>query len=385
MSINLLRLIAAGFLLAAALPAQDSEPVLMMTDAYCGRPGGVCMLDGSLTVKFTNLGAWIDSQKIADTSMILLALDGRVINGLPVWRSGDNELQFSLKRVSFSGPNGADNRAVWKDILSVARQQNHLFHVSVGTAGKMSYSGDRTIRAQVFPSYAWVSAVFLAALFIVFVVLAKKSNIIRDPGPTPPPGKELPYSLARAQMAWWLFLILGSYHYIGLVTGDWDSLTQSVLILAGISAATGLGAVVIDGGKRDQRANLEGERDTLIAAITKLETAVAVQPPPPDLDNLKAQLTSKQNRLLEVLTSWKGLPGGTSWTSDGFLKDILRDDTGVSFHRFQLATWTGVLGFVFVISVVGDLAMPEFSATLLGLMGISSGTYIGFKIPDPPK
>jgi hypothetical protein len=26
--------------------------------------------------------------------------------------------------------------------------------------------------------------------------------------------------------------------------------------------------------------------------------------------------------------------------------------------------------------------MPEFSTTLLALMGISSGTYLGFKIPE---
>jgi hypothetical protein len=71
--------------------------------------------------------------------------------------------------------------------------------------------------------------------------------------------------------------------------------------------------------------------------------------------------------------------------SEGFLLDILRDETGVSFHRFQMAAWTVVLGFVFVISVYRSLAMPDFSATLLGLMGISAGTYIGFKIPDPPK
>jgi hypothetical protein len=37
------------------------------------------------------------------------------------------------------------------------------------------------------------------------------------------------------------------------------------------------------------------------------------------------------------------------------------------------------------VAVFSQLAMPDFSATLLGLMGISSGTYIGFKIPDAPK
>jgi hypothetical protein len=34
-----------------------------------------------------------------------------------------------------------------------------------------------------------------------------------------------------------------------------------------------------------------------------------------------------------------------------------------------------VLGIVFVNSVHRDLVMPDFDATLLGLMGLSSGTY----------
>ena len=58
---------------------------------------------------------------------------------------------------------------------------------------------------------------------------------------------------------------------------------------------------------------------------------------------------------------------------------------GVSFHRFQMAVWTVVLGFVFVVAVYNTLAMPDFSAMLLGLTGISAGTYVGFKIPNPPK
>jgi len=37
---------------------------------------------------------------------------------------------------------------------------------------------------------------------------------------------------------------------------------------------------------------------------------------------------------------------------------------------------------ILVSSVQNNLTMPEFSTTLLGLMGISSGTYIGFKIPE---
>ncbi len=46
-----------------------------------------------------------------------------------------------------------------------------------------------------------------------------------------------------------------------------------------------------------------------------------------------------------------------------------------------MLVWTVVLGFVFVTKVVYDLAMPEFSATVLALVGISAGTYVGFKLP----
>jgi hypothetical protein len=64
--------------------------------------------------------------------------------------------------------------------------------------------------------------------------------------------------------------------------------------------------------------------------------------------------------------------------------DLLGDEEHISFHRFQVAVWTLVLGVVFVIKVLSELAMPEFSATVLGLMGISSGTYLGFKLNTAP-
>ena len=38
---------------------------------------------------------------------------------------------------------------------------------------------------------------------------------------------------------------------------------------------------------------------------------------------------------------------------------------------------------MFVVDVYNRLAMPEFSATLLkGLLGISAGTFVGFKLPE---
>jgi hypothetical protein len=66
----------------------------------------------------------------------------------------------------------------------------------------------------------------------------------------------------------------------------------------------------------------------------------------------------------------------------GFQRDILSDASGYTFYRFQIFAWTIVLGIIFVSSVYNNLTMPEFSATLLGLMGLSSGTYMGFKFPE---
>ena len=44
-----------------------------------------------------------------------------------------------------------------------------------------------------------------------------------------------------------------------------------------------------------------------------------------------------------------------------------------------------MLGAVFVWSVYRNISMPEFDASLLTLMGISSGTYVGFKFPEKSK
>ena len=63
------------------------------------------------------------------------------------------------------------------------------------------------------------------------------------------------------------------------------------------------------------------------------------------------------------------------------LIDFLSDDDGLSFHRFQMFAWTIVLLCIFVTSVFKTLTMPDFDSTLLALMGISGGTYVGFKLP----
>ena len=100
-------------------------------------------------------------------------------------------------------------------------------------------------------------------------------------------------------------------------------------------------------------------------------------------DSLSKQLQDSRTRLAMVNQQIQTLtPPASAGISAGFLRDILSDASGYSFHRFQIFAWTLVLGVIFISSVYNQLTMPEFSTTLLGLMGISSGTYIGFKFPE---
>jgi hypothetical protein len=69
--------------------------------------------------------------------------------------------------------------------------------------------------------------------------------------------------------------------------------------------------------------------------------------------------------------------------SERWFIDILSDANGVSFHRFQLFSWTLILGGVFIGATYLELNMPVFDTTLMGLLGLSAATYLGLKVPEP--
>ena len=102
----------------------------------------------------------------------------------------------------------------------------------------------------------------------------------------------------------------------------------------------------------------------------------------PDAAVTQAEAVLKQKQA-DLDSVGKQLAAGDSKTQ-GFLLDLLSDNTGVSLHRFQMVVWTIVLGAMFAIGVWQTYRMPQFDPSLLALMGISSGTYLGFKIPEKP-
>lgn len=329
---------------------------------------------------------------------ISLYLDGRKINGL-VPESGaprpeDATLQFHLQR-------NTDNDEAWADLLGAPPLGAYFFErpteVSVGLEN--GYPEPTDVKSQKFSLTRireirfWFCTIGTLLLLYLLLRLANRSDILRDSGPAPTgtdkrgKDKRKPFSLARCQMAFWFFWVIASFLFIWQITGAYDIITASILGLIGIGSGTALGAAVIDVGKREdtssQLSSLKAEEQTLTNDIASLDTQINAAPPPANLSELQQTRATKQTRLNLVRTQLTTLTTATSpQESQGFLKDILTDATGVSFHRFQMAVWTIVLGFIFIYSVWTRLSMPEFSATLLALLGISSGTYLGFKIPE---
>ncbi len=95
---------------------------------------------------------------------------------------------------------------------------------------------------------------------------------------------------------------------------------------------------------------------------------------PAAVQNLAASAMEKEERVSQL----KKLNN----QSENFWLDILSDAKGVSFHRFQMAAWTIVLGIIFIVQVYQFLAMPTFDGSLLTLLGISAGTYVALKGPE---
>ncbi len=246
--------------------------------------------------------------------------------------------------------------------------------------------------------FALWAAVMVVILFLM-VRLARDSDLLRGSGPeklttflqklgvTMPPGSRRPYSLGQTQMAFWFFIILSSFFFIWMVTTDINSLPESVLILMGIGSGTALGAAMIDSTKRSsagqEAKGLLAEKDLLVPDLAAKRPRLLLVPPPPGVDTLRQEVAKGDSRVAEIDHRLAELtPSLQGGMSEGFFKDLLNDENGVSLHRFQLVAWTLVLGFVFIGSVYTDLGMPTFNTTLLAVMGISSGTYMGFKIPE---
>ena len=329
-------------------------------------------------------------------------------------------LKFTL-RPTYKPEEGA--RDVWTTVLgSPSLTEDKTIRVSIGIEDQFAIpvvkAGANEIKLNVVPA-AWFAfwLILFGLLIVGFFLLARKTELLRDDVPPPGGGERRPFSLARTQAAWWFFLVVAAYLFIGIITGDFlTSFTATALGLLGISAGTTLGSAFVDAGKAQspdlqaQEANsraellddvklLDPEVRALQADVKLLDTEVlnlrneianlptGTSDPTKDaaLASKKAELTTKNAALATKnaeLATKKSQLNKLNNVSENPLRDILSDANGVSFHRFQMMAWSLVLGVIFAVQVYRVLAMPKFDSTLLMLLGISAGTFVGLKIPE---
>ncbi len=268
----------------------------------------------------------------------------------------------------------------------------------------------------------WYSICIIGLLAII-VVANRFVPILRDiPASGVTPGQRIPYSLARVQMAFWTAVIVGSLIYVYWIVGDgkgsFPTLDANLVALMGISGATGLVAAVIDIGKDATVEGAEAEFAGTGEAIRALDAqilAAATAPGTMGSDPTLAKLfadravkmeelarqqkaTNRSKRADETGLDVKaqeakllreqssGLNRGMHYVAR-FLKDLLEDQNGNSLHRLQLVMFTLIYGVYVLWHVATSTDVSKaLDANLLNnealaLMGISSGVYVGFKIP----
>lgn len=335
------------------------------------RVGGdlVDKVKAAWTAKTPPMGLYLGSVHIAD------------LKSPPRVAQSGNELLLDFPLVR-DAEDDSDRKA-WDSLFR--RASNHVIKVrpalAIGGELPLTVSSAYPFQFSVAPDSAiWLTlGAGLATLLVAYWYLAMKTPMLYDAGSGC-------YSLGKSQMAFWGLLVLLSFVGIWVLTGTMERIPPQVLILLGISGVTGLSSVVIGDNKKtklqktvaDQEvslAKLEEERKHLEGQAAGAADA-AKQATGERLATVKATIASTSSQVEE---SKKQLQAGPS---QGFWRDICDDGSGLSFHRLQVVLWTLVLGAVFVGNVAQVMSMPEFSDTLLVLMGISNGTYLGFKIPE---
>ena len=236
------------------------------------------------------------------------------------------------------------------------------------------------LQLRIISSWWWIPALLLVIFLICIYLAARYTDIIRDTDCQPTTGRR-PYSLARFQMAVWLVLVVAAYLMIWMITRDRGDIPGTVLGLIGISSGTAVGALLIDANKRATRTKAHEAVTDLTARLDAVNTLRMASPPPSDIAELDSEFQRIRGELAIAQTRAKAAVT-RSTSSKGFWIDLLDDGSGVSLHRLQILVWTFILAGIFVVTVWRTLAMPEFSEGLLALMGISSGTYLGFKVPE---
>lgn len=166
-----------------------------------------------------------------------------------------------------------------------------------------------------------LGAIALSAVWLVLNPTALRDSSTQSPRP---------YSLSRAQLAWWTLLILAASFGVYAWKGEFWSLNTTCLALLGIGGGTSVAGRIVDTRQRQ-------------ALVPRHQDAAP---------------------------------------SCGFFNDILSDGSGISVHRFQLVAFNITYGLSFLVGTFEDpasAAFPSFDSTTLLVLGVSASVYLSIK------
>jgi hypothetical protein len=302
-------------------------------------------IDSKILVKVDHLAELI--KQAGEVDNIKLKINNIVFSNLkPVRKVDDQTLEYQLVKDD-------KNNAQW-DSLSVDVKKMvfpvkiSLFLDNQDNAQPKIAGYDYKLILQTFRTGSTLFIVTVIIIGMTFFKLGKFDARLRSYGPTSP------YSLALVQMAAWYCVVTLAYIYLYKINGCPPTLNNSIMILIGISSATALGARIVDSSNISKKESQGSD----ISSDSNLHSAV------------------KENTLSEKVEKI---------TSKGMLRDILSDEYGLALSRYQIVIWTFIMLYIFVKDVLSLGLLHDFSEGELLLMGISSGSYVGYKLNEDPS
>src|SRR5258706_6622682 len=256
-------------------------------------------LDEIIQVQVEHFTEWAATH---DAAKLVPFLNGRAVRGVY-----PEEIHPDRNRLHFHLEIKPENKELWTDLLGAPRGLRHPVTFTIGLESESPfdsvYNQSNPLPLTVIsPVYGVVGLLVVLFTLVLFVWLARTTNLIREPGEAVP-GKLRPYNLGRTQMAFWFFLVYVSYVVIWLITDSLDPITPSLLGLMGISAGTALGEALIDSGKDTAQASqlrdLTSEKQSLEQGIPELQSQIGAVNSKPTLNTEDTANRDSLNKQLQ--------------------------------------------------------------------------------------
>lgn len=228
---------------ASAQADSTNEKCHISDFAIMGKNNGADFLykmGENLKIKVT--GRCVAVVKKVSRSNLILHFDDVELTGLPMDRPQITNNGLILSFYLIRDSENESNRNAWNKILTKQQGKGYIMTLPVALAIGIgpALSIPQPSQDELFQFYIvnetkanWTILICLVIFCGAYYLLIKNPTVLRDQ-------KNGYYSLGKSQMAFWGLLVALAFTGIWFLTGTMEHIPDQVLILIGISGATGL-------------------------------------------------------------------------------------------------------------------------------------------------